>query len=56
MRVKEYRVLTSNDSVGINQQVNTHIGEGWQPYGGLKVITDGIAVLYVQVVVKDPLH
>jgi hypothetical protein len=56
MRVTEYKVLTSNDSAGINQQVNTYIGEGWQPYGGLKVITDGISVLYVQVVVRDSLH
>jgi Domain of unknown function (DUF1737) len=33
-----YRVIEAKDVEGLEQDVNEHIAEGWQPLGGVAVV------------------
>ena len=37
MRITEYKILVSNDRDKLREEVNAHISEGWQPFGGVGV-------------------
>jgi len=53
MKIKRYLILEDSTAINLTQQVNICIGDGWQPIGGVAIVSsneDGVCAYYQSMV------